>query len=320
MRRKFDSCQGCYNCIMKNLYEFLFNRTLSQSAMNRPSSDLSKTIYSQNDIVVQVPYLINEHGYRSEPFSKDNDVLILGCSQTYGSGLPNEFTWADFFCKNINKKYSRLACPGYSINGQVYKAFNYFKEIGKPKIVLGLFPLYRLEYPAIPGEFVHPHGSLNTNEKPGSKELEKAVTAMAYFNYDVAQFSKAPHDPAYVIPKEFTIFYNFMFIKMLEEYCNSNNIIFIWSVYENFEDIQKYLENHSVETLKNFLKTSDIVEIWDEELLSKRSEVGESVESKLQLFAADYNQKIGMGHWGIRTNKKIAERFAEKYKEISNDQ
>jgi hypothetical protein len=297
---------------MNNFNEFLFNRNLLESAMNRSPNDLNKTIYSSDDQLLEIPYYINEHGYRSEPFNKDNDILILGCSQTYGSGLPNEFTWSDIFCKSINKKYSRLAYQGDSINGQVHKAFNYFKEIGNPKVILALFPLYRLEYPAIPGKLIHPHGSLNLNINTG-------IPSMAYFNYDVAQFSKAPHDPAYVIPKEFTLFYNFMFIKMLEQYCNSNNIVFIWSIYEEFDKIQEYLADTSSDILKKFLKTSDIVKKWETALSSKNLEVDKSIESKLLLFAADYNKKTGIGHWGIQTNKRLAEKFLEKYKEISND-
>jgi hypothetical protein len=293
---------------MRSFYKFLFNRSLSQSAMNRPFSDLNKVIYSDDDTVVKVPYYINEHGYRSDSFNKDNEVLILGCSQTYGSGLPNEFTWSDIFCKTINKKYSRIAYAGDSINGQVYKAFNYFKEIGNPKIVLALFPLYRLEYPAIPKEFIHPHGSLNVSGKSSADELAWAVPAMAYFNYDIAQFSKAPHDPAYVIPKEFTLFYNFMFIKMLEQYCESNNIKFIWSIYDEFDKINEYLEDNDKEVLKNFLRTSDIIQIWESNLESRRSLLDESIENKLLMFAADFNKKTGMGHWGVMTNRQIAEK------------
>lgn len=299
---------------MQNFYNFLFDRTLSQSAMNRSENDLNKIIYSKDDVVMQIEYLINQHGYRSESFSKDNEILILGCSQTYGSGLPNEFTWADIFCKTTNNKYSRLAYPGDSINGQVYKAFNYFKEIGNPKVILALFPLYRMEYPAVDGKFIHPHGSLNNKTNPGS-----TVPAIAYFNYDMAQFSKIPHDPAYVIPKEFVMFYNFMFIKMLEQYCKSNNILFIWSIYEEFDDAQDYLENSSNHILKNFIKTSDIVQKWETELQFKKIKFDEPIEEKLLLFAADYDKKIGIGHWGIQTNKRLAEKFIQKYKEISND-
>lgn len=88
---------------MENVYEFLFDRTLSQSAINRQPSDYNKTIYSPDDTIVEVPYSLNEYGYRSGPFHKDNEILILGCSQTYGSGLPNEFTWPEIFSKSVDK-------------------------------------------------------------------------------------------------------------------------------------------------------------------------------------------------------------------------
>lgn len=95
-------------------------------------------------------------------------------------------------------------------------------------------------------------------------ELRWPAPAVAYFQYDIAQFSKAPHDPAYVIPKEFVLFYNFIFIKMLDQYCESNNIKFIWSLYDEFppktnlsgvfnsKQIQEYMGNTSSQILKNF--------------------------------------------------------------------
>ena len=58
---------------MNNFNEFLFNRNLLESAMNRSPNDLNKTIYSSDDQLLEIPYYINEHGYISETLPEIND-------------------------------------------------------------------------------------------------------------------------------------------------------------------------------------------------------------------------------------------------------
>jgi hypothetical protein len=192
--------------------------------INRSLKDMSShALPLKNMYSVEINYNLNSHGYRCNEFN-NQEILVLGCSQTFGSGMPNDFTWPEIFCNKINKKYSRLASRGDSINGQVYKAFSYFKEIGNPKIVVAAFPLWRLEYPVVPEKF------LSKDDSYGKEALQVLSPSVAYFHDPyLLKFSKAPHDPIYTIPKEFVIYYNFMFIKMLEQYCYSHNIKFFSS-------------------------------------------------------------------------------------------
>ena len=283
-------------------------------------------MYSDEDKIEKIPYDINDHGYRSEEFKKNNQVLVLGCSQTYGSGLPNEFTWPDIFCKSIDKKYSRIAVPGDSINAQVYKAFKYFEEIGNPEIVVGVFPLYRLEYSAVPGKFI-------STSSWGQASVQKVSIGIAYFYEDyMTKLSQMPYDPEYVLPKELAIFYNFMFIKMLEQYCESNNIKFIWSIYDN-EDIEMLMRS-TMYTTKNYLITSKCIKEFEylkrnpkEKLegdiladkLKHEECCKEFKDHKLYDWAADYDYKKHLGHWGIHIHQHMAERFIERYMKIKND-
>ena len=312
---------------MSNFDKFLFGRNLLEAGGEPPSLN-NIPCYSNQDKHLNIPYYLNKHGYRSEEFNRDNEVLILGCSQTYGSGMPNEFTWPEIFCNSINKKYSRIAKRGDSINGQVYKAFKYFEEIGNPKIVLALFPLYRLEYSMVPDKFLSPNDSKETNAKsmlPG--------IFMAYFsNKDFLKFSKAPHDPAYVIPKEFVVFYNFMFIKMLEQYCDSHNIKFIWSIYDENDIMNDYIQENIDNVFKNFIKTSEIVYLFNYRVLNgyknDDSEEDKAILKKcnhdfeghkLYDFAADFDKKTQQGHWNMHTHYHIYEKFIERYNDIKND-
>jgi hypothetical protein len=294
----------------KDELRILLYRSLSQGSRNPPQTH-GTTINSDQDILEEIDYKLNKHGYRSEEFDKNNEVLVLGCSQTYGSGMPEELTWPDMFCKSIDKKYSRLAMPGDSINGQVYKAFKYFEEIGNPKVVVGVFPLYRLEYSAVPGKFV-------STASWGQADVHKVSIGTAFFYQEyLTKISKYPHDPEYVMPKEFAIFYNFMFIKMLEQYCESHNIKFIWSIYED-SNVMDVMQS-TIYITKNYLKTSDIEDSSKYKHDEHRSCGSDFIGHKLFNWAADFDKKKKMGHWGIHTHQHMAERFIERYMKIKND-
>jgi len=308
-----------------NIAPFVFYRSLSQANRTR-EEDYEKTVYFSEDISEKIEYKINSHGYRSEKFEKNNEVLVLGCSQTHGSGLPNEFTWPEVFSRYINKKYSRIADRGDSIGGQVYKAFKYFEEIGNPEIVVALFPLYRLEYIAVPDKFL-------SSSQTDQGAIKNSFVGMAYFYEEYSlKISKAPHDPKYIIPQEFVIFYNFMFIKMLEQYCESNGIKFIWSIYDN-DGIAVYMESIP-QILKNYIKTSECIKDFDylkKEKLEKLSEddnknkikhevcCKEFKNHKLYSWASDFDKKKKLGHWGIHIHQHMAELFINRYREIKND-
>ena len=298
----------------------LFHRTLKEASRRDPN-ELGKTVYSDQDILEKISYNINSHGYRSEEFNKNNEVVVLGCSQTYGSGMHNELTWPEFFCNFTNQKYSRLAIPGDSIGAQVYKAFKYFEEVGNPKLVIGLFPLYRLEYISVPGKFE------GDSPRNGAQRSKLSVGIAFFYQQYITKISKIPHNPEYVIPKEFVVFYNFMFIKMLEQYCESHNIKFIWSIYDSKED-KKAMEFSTYNILKNYLNTLDLLQQPDDQpqshlsncpISSQKEYCGKFSGHKLYYWAADTVSEKQLGHWGIHVNHHIAKLFADKYMEIKND-
>jgi hypothetical protein len=286
------------------------------SSLSRaPEGVYKESIYSPQDVVQKVAYNINNYGYRSAEFDKSNEILVLGCSQTYGSGMPIEFIWPEIFSNSLKKKYSTVATPGDSINGQVYKAFKYFEEVGNPEIVVGLFPLHRLEYSSIPGKFI-------STTSWGQAERHKPSVGVGFFYQDYSlKISKAPHDPEYILPKEFALFYNFMFMKMLEQYCESHNIKFIWSIYED-EDIESLMQSTGY-VLDNYLKTSDLTKISKVKTIADCSTnkhcSPEFKDHKLYEHAADYDTSRGLGHWGIHLHSHMASRFISRYMEIKND-
>jgi hypothetical protein len=269
--------------------------------------------------------------------------MVLGCSNTYGYGLPEEFTWARLFANKVGKQYINLAQPGDSAQSQVYKAFKYFEEFGHPKIIVGSFPLVRMEMPYVPNKLeqkffysppisaiLNPLNILNKTNKeqfykdePEDFKIQQIMTGQE----DLLEFSKIPHNPDEVIPKEVGIFYTFMFIQILEQYCKSNGIIFIWNIWEDKKTMEYVKENMS-SILKNYaeIKFYDFVfnDLDGIEYLCKKENNklfisnchNEFKDHKLYYRAADYVKGEKVGHWGIHFNQHLSEAFYEKYEEM----
>jgi len=178
---------------------------------------------------VKIDYSFNNHGYRCDEF-KNQEILFLGCSHTEGHGMPLELTWPYLLSKKMNKEYISLAKGGDGAQAQIVKAFQFFEEFYNPKYIFAAFPITRLDIPLI---------------NLGSKNLFNRKMGKAIFeNKLIQKFSKAPHQVEDVLPEEFAIYYNVLFIKMLIQYCKSNDIKLIWFHYNDtsvelppFEDI-----------------------------------------------------------------------------------
>ena len=157
-------------------------------------------------------YNINSKNFRSlEEFEKPSDVLSLGDSFTFGTGLPQEFIWAEIFAKKNNFTLHNLASPGSSTTEQVRRAFYYIEKIGKPKIIIAMLPIFRISCP-VNNNFFYPKNSTIYSDVVDCYN--------AYLDIENFEFqSKAPHDPNKILPPEFMLYYSILFVKMLNQYC-----------------------------------------------------------------------------------------------------
>jgi hypothetical protein len=84
-------------------------------------------------------YKFNSHGFRCNNFSDKPSAVILGCSITFGVGLPIETTWSRVVADQIG-----LECYNLSIlagaNDTAFRLAYYWLEKIKPKMVLVLSP------------------------------------------------------------------------------------------------------------------------------------------------------------------------------------
>lgn len=86
-----------------------------------------------------VSYTFNSNGFRCEEFTEDPTAMFLGCSHTFGLGIPYESTWPYIVAKKLRLKNTNLGYPGTSNDTAFRLAYHYIPII-KPKIVIFLSP------------------------------------------------------------------------------------------------------------------------------------------------------------------------------------
>lgn len=94
----------------------------------------------------QITYSYNSHGFRSEEFESDvNSVLFMGCSLTFGTGLPLEETYNYIIAKKLKMNFFNVALGGSSNDTAFRFGYHYIPTL-KPKLVILASPeITRLE-------------------------------------------------------------------------------------------------------------------------------------------------------------------------------
>jgi len=116
----------------------------------------------------KIEYKFNKHGFRCSEFSSSKKgIMFLGCSFTFGVGLPKEDTWAYQLSQELKLKEINLSCGGGSSDYCVRMCFIWLAEL-KPSIVVCLLPpIYRFEYVDFRGQtdLKHVHGIERFSDK-----------------------------------------------------------------------------------------------------------------------------------------------------------
>lgn len=271
--------------------------------------------------IIDYTFQLNSDGYRSKEFSTNTETLILGCSHTYGLGLPDGFRWVDYLSEKLNQEFDILALPGDSTMGQIMKAFYYFKKFGNPKRIIALFPMNRLTFPHIEGKLMSVPNTAYQNVL--DKKDANYSTTIDIGHYTFQKYSKAPYNLGEILPAEFVFYHERAMLDMLEQYCQTNNIDFIWSVwhYEYQDFIFNRIENEYPGYHKNYcwLKTNswnlfkDIDLPKGEKVISCHKDLQDEL---LFNIAADRSRRTP--HWGFHRHMHIADEFYKYLVKNSN--
>lgn len=176
-------------------------------------------IKGYNDIDLDIEYITNQDAFRSEPFEKLNskniNIVVAGCSYTFGEGIHAENTWHSILGKKIEKlskkpvKVYNLGVTGGSNSLAIKNILVFIKKYGKPDyIFIGATHYSRTPIATRSRHLIN--GGLGANPAMGKERYDALLKYMKSFNSDSAKFN----------------FVNLM--QTFEAYTNAAGITFKW--------------------------------------------------------------------------------------------
>ena len=183
-------------------------------------------------------YHTNNFSYRDKKDWKPEnpaEIVALGCSHTYGIGVPQEYTWPSIIESKTGKVVANLGMCGASAEKLLESFFLYLDTVGTPKYLFVCFPDHQRYSHVAEGNFF----VINDNELGDNLSSRKVVThtrTADYLNGDINlkdKIIKLPGNPQYLIPAEECLSQYISSIYIIEKLCKFLNIKFYWSTWHD---------------------------------------------------------------------------------------
>lgn len=209
-------------------------------------------------------YNINKMFMREPLLQKNVDILTVGCSNSFGVGLPLDAIWPEMVSKKLNATYSNISVAGSSVMYQVINTLHYCQTFGNPKIILCMFPNFERSR-----LFVDNKSTRFLNE---GEEVTGPMHIYTDRLIDKPKFLKLPVGKDDFITQSQAFYNNALFIFILEQYCNANNIKLIWTTWAHYADFDKMFK----QTYKYYRSIDDgfyhdrVSRCWDHEKLKNK--------------------------------------------------
>jgi len=191
----------------------------------------------------------NNYGYRTNEFDSCSDIVSLGCSMTFGLGVEAGDAWPDLLAKDLGMSVHNLAGCGKSIMWSINKFFSYVNKFGNPKVLVCLFPEFtRIEVASKTSHMTPRYNQFPRHELNNDKIIRYGIwNQKNKFNTGMGVFIAEDS-----IPSELSFDISIQYIKMLEMYCNTNNIKLLWGTWSEEESL--WLDkNISLTQFKNYI-------------------------------------------------------------------
>jgi len=123
------------NCV----YDWM--HTDSKESYNRMMQDPVHQKYFEQQGWTQpgvIQYRINSNGFRGNEL-QPGGIMALGCSFTFGSGLPESVIWPNLMAQQLNTHVNNLSWPGTAID-TAFRLCEYWIPVLKPMLVCLLAP------------------------------------------------------------------------------------------------------------------------------------------------------------------------------------
>ena len=149
----------------ENLTKFAYGKPRDFDPRNVTSPFFRWDEKENEDWTDPILYETNSYGFRSKEFEECRDsIIFLGCSSTFGIGLPHDKLWCHLVAKELGLPYFNLSVCGGSLDS-AFRVLSEWMPVIKSKIVF-------LQIPQPRREVVCPEERLILRVMPANKHVE----------------------------------------------------------------------------------------------------------------------------------------------------
>lgn len=304
----------------KDSYTYLDQYALEAMFLNKLKTPNLKIIYHS----LETPYLLNSFDFRSEDFENNTELLFSGCSFTFGVGIPEDKLWTQIVAKNMNLKHQNIAVPGTSPILIASNFFEYCRIYGNPKIFVCLFPDFYRTFRVKNFKYGYKKYQKKQDDfeniKLNSKEYYEDITLIEPNSKNLPKIVKFPTPIEDIMQPDTAYMLNMIAINLIEQYCRSNNIKFIWSTWrrQNAWAFNKIKEKYA-NRLEGFIDIKNDDWIFNDKTLTDTHILEQKnifchknlMEEDNDLFYVGFDIASGNNdaHWGSHRHQHVAEEF-----------
>ena len=176
-----------------------------------------------------VKYTINSLGYRSPEFTDTTaDILALGCSQTYGTGVQDNEIWPELLSTMLGMSYANLGETGASVYAILGQAMAYVREKGRPKVIVALLPGWDRMELGLNHEYnvVSPEAYVSWSDY---HVYQLSISRTSSYEQDVPKYAKRPYAMDDILSLEPALSQSAKALLCLMDYCKALEVPLIFS-------------------------------------------------------------------------------------------
>jgi hypothetical protein len=262
-------------------------------------------------------YEINSIGFRGK-FYESPDVVGVGCSITFGLGIPESGRWTNILSDRINKDVLNLGNPGASVETMCNNIIRYCLNNKMPKEIFCLFPDFFRNMVVVDKEFYKSKIKRRSNDNEDLRSTFCNPEVIKFKNSVFMQIDNQTYIEDSVSPHQL-ILNSVNFIYILESFCLTNNIKLHWTTWDlPTSMIMEKLSKIEGFKLKNFslLLPQDPEETFNFSIRktcnsSHDSEFVDSIYWKQgsDYSIVDYKKDASRAHPGVHFQNHVADFF-----------
>lgn len=273
--------------------------------------DLKEKFDSYNE------YTLNSYNCRGPEFTSDVDFIFLGCSQTFGIGVPDNGVWPKFVADKLGASYVNVSMLGAGAEWITDSVYRYVHTFGAPKrgimVLAPDFGRVDLMVNEVINSCPDPRIADYVPQYYDESNLDlRLVTYHTRPSKNPVNYLKRPFNVQHITLEEEAIRRTIKALKDLEIFCDQAGIPLIWSTWS--DSLGELIHHLPPEyEFSNYVRADGVSE--NSEVVCHR----ELVDAYGLAFTAGtdrFKTNDGQSHMGVHSHIHTADAFIEKALEL----